>query len=142
MSLSVELEDGRDGTKNTARITPRGQVIVAPLGFSTPEFQELITANTAFNFFGPQPNKKFVMTDVVIGTNKDVTVNGARIEIYTAESATSLTPIKDILIQQIAKNSTLSLTGLNFIIDEGVWINAVTDTTTAFVTIAGYFIDA
>lgn len=141
MSIPAEIKDGRN-TNYRAGVTKRNQLITSPLEYSTPVSKELSTINTAFNFFKPKAGRQLVVTDIIVGADRDVSpTTGALIEIYTAISTTSISILTDILTLPLTKNASISLTGLNFLVDSGVWVNAKTDDATVFITIAGYYIE-
>lgn len=143
MGLDVQIKDGKHGTGKGAGVTRLGQLVTSPLEYSTPIFKELSVTGTAVNFFVPVASMQVVITDIVVETNKDVSsTNGALVEIYCAESATSTTATADILTLQPTKNDSRVITGLNYIIDKGAWVNAVTDDATVFMTISGYYVEA
>jgi hypothetical protein len=141
MSLPVVIKDGDGITGAQAKVTSRGQLVVAPLAFSTPQFNEMTATATAYNFFTPKTSQQFIITEIIISTNKNVSVtDGALIEIFTTNAINSATPLDDILTVQLTKNANLPLTGLNIVTDCGVWINAVTDDATVFLTVSGYYV--
>lgn len=140
MSLSTHITDGK-GSKAQAKVTERGELIIAPISYSSPTFQEMTSVNTAYNFIKPKVGHEIVITSIIVNANKGVSsTDGALIEIYTANSDTSIVPIDDILTVQLVKNARQVLTGLNFKVASGVWINAVTDDATIFLTIAGFYL--
>lgn len=140
MSLSTHLTDGT-GTKAQAKVTQRGEVVVAPISYSTSYFNEMTAVNTAYNFITPKTGYEIVITSIIVNANKTVSAtDGALIEIFTANGATSIVPIDDILTVQLVKNSRQVLTGLNIKMSSGVWINAVTDDATIFLTVAGFYL--
>ncbi len=66
---------------------------------------------------------------------------GATITIYESESPTSSTSSKDLFRLDIARLERDSVTGLNVITNQGVWINGQTDDPTTNVTLLGYYIN-
>lgn len=141
MVANVEIKDSR-GTGCSARVTKRGQLVTAPLGFSVMYPKKLDTINTAFNYIGPISKKIFVITDIIIYANKDVGPNDAAVDIYEADSDTSTTILRSIFQTEIPKFSNFIMTGLNLITNEGVWLNGKTDDNSIFTNIGGYYIDA
>jgi len=141
MALSVEIEDGRGGTIKKVRVTPRGQLVTAPLDFSEPHFNEMAVDNQVYNFVEPIANKQFVITGILINGARDVGNNGAVIEIYQAEAIDSAIATKTVITMDIARSSALAMTNLNTIMSPGLWLNASTADNTVFLTILGYFVD-
>jgi hypothetical protein len=141
MSIKSEIIDGR-GTSSKAKVTSRGQLVTAPLDFSISYTQEVNATATAFNFVGPETNKRFVITDILLYANKNIGVNDASIQIYEADSDTETTVSKTILDIEMLKQTSRDITGLNLIITEGKWVNIKTDDATIFATIMGYYVPA
>ena len=141
MSIEGYIADGFGGTKNKAKVTTRGQLVVAPLEFSIASSAVMTLTGTAYSLAIPATGKQGVITDIIISGNKDLGVNGSLVEIYLADSITSTTSAGEVLTTQIAKNGSLSLTNLNWIYTAGKWLNAKCDSSTVYVTAAGYYID-
>lgn len=142
MSLSVEIEDGRGGTKRTVMVTQRGQLVVAPLDYSSNYSKNITSTGTAFNFLVPLSAKQFVITSIIVSADKSVSsANGSFVEIYEASSPTSTTVNKIILNLSVERNRTISLSNLNMLLSRGVWLNAKVDSATVMVTILGYYVD-
>lgn len=141
MSISVEIEDGKRGTKTSAIVTQRGQLITAPLEFSATSFNSMTVNNQAYNFAVPQAGKQFVLTDIIVSADKNVGTNGAEIQIYEADAVDSATVASNLFQFTVTKNTTLSVTGLNVITNAGKWINAKMDDNNVNLTILGYIVD-
>lgn len=137
MAAPVNITDSKTG--NAARVTPFGQLIVAPLSFSKPITIELDTINTAFNFLTPESGKSIVITDIVISTDKDVSnVEPAEIELYEADAVDSLIPNPGIVSPRIIRAGNLPLNGLNLLVPEGKWVNAKTNDNNVLITLMFY----
>ena len=139
MSTNVKIKDGWGGG-NSACVTPRGQLITAPLDFSKVYNAEANVVNTAFNLVTPKRGKQFVMTGLIVYANKGVGANDATVVIYEADSENSLISTEVIFTQEMLKQTTIVMTGLNIISKEGVWINVKTDDDTIFVNLSGYYV--
>ncbi len=126
-------------TGSQAKVTTRGQLITSPLDFSCPTSSCITCACTAVNFTVATSGKIFVVTDIIVSSGGGATQT---IEIYEATSATSTTVAKQIFSLDLAARTVVPLTGLNWNLTQGVWLNAKSSGTTSMVTIAGYFIDA
>jgi len=123
-------------------VTKRGQIVTAPLNFSIPENVTLNVINTAFNLRPPITGKIFVITDLIISTDKNVNVNGAIIEIYLASSVDTLTSDKTLLLINLGRQDSFDVVTLNWISVQGKWLNAKTDEANVDITAAGYYVDA
>ena len=140
MALDTILVDGT-GTSSKAKVTGRGEVVVAPISYSKSYFNEMTSINTAYNFIKPKSGYEIVITSIIVNANKTVSsTDGALIEVFTSSDVNSIVPVDDIMTVQLIKNSRQALTGLNIKVDSGVWINAVTDDATIFLTIAGFYL--
>jgi hypothetical protein len=140
MSLSIEIEDGRGGTRNKAAVTTRGQLIVAPIDFSTPILNEMTVNGQAYNFVGPTRNRQFIITDIIVGGDRNVGTGGSEVEIYEATAVDSTVVSNGLFKFTIGKNVTLPITGLNVITNPGTWINAKMDDNNVTLTIIGYVV--
>ncbi len=80
--------------QNAVKVTKSGELVVAPLNYSESVFKEM-DATTPFNFFGPMPDKQFVITGFNLKAARSVsnTVD-ARVVIYEASSIDTTTEDK------------------------------------------------
>jgi len=141
MSLPSTILDSK-GTGNGVKVTSRGQLITAPLKFNETYFVSMTSPVIAYNFVEPNTRMQFVIDGIIFSSDKNVSsTNGAEIVIYTANSATSNTPIENLFTLDIGRLDKGSVTGLNVITDEGVWINGSTDDATTNLTIIGYYVE-
>lgn len=139
MSVPTSLVDS--STQNAARVTKYGQLVTAPLDYSAPIEQNLSVIDTAFNFIEPLQNHDIVITDIIISADKSVSgTTPADVRIYTADAPDSITVISGIVSPQPLRGVTIALTGLNFIVGRGVWVNAKTDDNSVLATVAYYYI--
>ncbi len=136
MSAPVVIKDTRTG--NQATVTRFGQLVTAPVDYSTPVAQKLEVASTAYNFIEPSMDQNIVITDIVLTANKNVGASDATVVVYEADEPDELTSFKDILNLEMIKQSNLVLTGLNMIVTAGKYVNAQTDDDDVFVTIMYY----
>ncbi len=142
MSLGIEIEDGRYGTRNKVGVTQRGQLTVAPIGFNETHFNSMTVVTIAYNFIEPIACKQFVLDGIIFSSDKNVSsTNGAVITIYEADAIDSNTASKELFQLDIGRLDKGSITGLNLITNPGVWINGSTDDTTTNVTLIGYYVD-
>ena len=142
MSLRIEIEDGKFGTRNTVGVTARGQLITAPLKFNQGYFKSLTATSTAFNFVVPIANHQFVIDGILFSSDKNVSsTNGAQIKIYEAGAPDTITIGKELLTIDIGRLDKGNVSSLNMITSEAVWINAYTDDATCNVTLLGYYVE-
>jgi hypothetical protein len=141
MSVGTRITDG-EGTTNEAKVTSRGQLVVAPLDFSEAYNTTLDATGTAYNLVIPKTGKRFVITAILAGGNFNIGVNGAQVELYEASAIDTTTVAKSIFIIPVSKNNVVPLSPLNITLNEGVWLNTKTDDDDVYLTITGYYITA
>ena len=136
MVTPVVITDPR--SKNKATVTEFGQLIVAPVAYSTPYSVKMDANNTAYNLVSPVDNKSIVITGVILTANKNVGAGDATIVLYYATTSDTLTPVGEVVSLEMKKNTSLPLTGLNLIIPKGNFLLAKTDDNDVFISI-GYY---
>ena len=137
MSAPVNIKGGNSNI--TAKVTKFGQLVVAPIQYSTPETVTLNVIDTAFNFITPEQGSLIVITDIIIAADKNVSpTEPAIVEVYTADADDSTTVVSDIILTQIPRSTTVPITGLNLLVGEGVWVNAKTNDDAVTLTIMFY----
>lgn len=139
MAIQVQLV-GRNN--RVVEVLSTGQLATAPLEYSTGKFQDMNATNTAFNFHKPSAGKRFVVTGLVVTTDRNVGVNGASIIFYEASAVDATTVDETIFQLDMVKNDLLPLIGLNQILNEGAFLNGKTDDASVLATVAGYEVDA
>jgi hypothetical protein len=140
MSIDVRIGDGFNG--GTAKVTKRNQLVTAPLEFSKFYTASVTVNDTAANLLWPRAGKRFVITEIILNSDRDVGVNGAITKIFEAANDTTATVSTLIYEDEVAKQTRAVLTGLNIIVSEGVWVNVVADDVIVRANVAGYYIDA
>jgi hypothetical protein len=138
MSLSIEIEDGRGGTRNKVAVTPRGQLVVAPIDFSSTTYNTMTVNDQAYNYVTPVRNRQFIITGIIVSGDRNVGTGGSEVEIYEATAVDSTVVSNGLFQFTVGKNITLPITGLNVITNPGTWINAKMDDNNVNLTILGY----
>lgn len=141
MTLGVNILDG-SGSAIGATVTTQGVLVTGPVEFSVAHNQDVDTIDTAFNVVGPEVGKRFVITDILLSTDRQIGNNGAIIILYEATAVDTVTVTTTILEVEMLKSTVRDMTGLNMIASEGVWINIKTDDDNVQSTIMGYFVKA
>ncbi len=139
MAVKSIIEGGDSG--RLATVTPGGALAVGPVSFNLIQFRELAVANTAYNFYGPLPEKQFVVTNIFAYGDKQVAAaTNATVEVYEASSTTT-TVVDEIIMQfEIGQNEFHPFTNLNLLVSAGVFINAKTDDDDVHMNILGFYI--
>lgn len=137
MTTPIRIKDSDSDL--TAKVTEFGQLVVAPLDYSVPVEIELDTINTAFSFIPPVANKNIVITDIIAFASRNVSnTTPANVQVYEADGEESVTPILGVLSPQLLRGGSVAITGLNLIVPEGRWVNAITDDAEILLTIMYY----
>ena len=138
--IKVNIGDGGNG-KN-AGVTHRQQLIVSPIEYSKTHAASLSVDDTAFNLVVPIANKKFVITDLILTGDKNIsTTTDAVVEIYEADTEDATAVSNTLGIFQVARSSSLALTGLNVITqDVSKFINGKTSDNNVSVVLYGYYV--
>lgn len=128
-------------TKVAARISPIGQVTVAPYAYDETTFKELGTDDAAVNFYAPRVGEHFVLTGLVAKADKQVsTTVDATVIVYEAGSALS-TIVDKVLFQMAMVEGDLAvLLPLNIKVAPGKFVNAKTTDDDIHMTIMGYYV--
>ena len=137
MATPAVIKDHATG--NAARVTEFGQLVVAPIAYSTPIAKSLTPASTVFNFIEPAQDQNIVITDIAASANFGVSVNTpASTTIYQASAPDTAVVDELIYSPQLLRGGNVVLTGLNMLIPGGKWVNAFTDDDIILLTIMYY----
>lgn len=137
--IKVNLIDG-SGTGRIARVNSLGEVVVGPLASSEPTFGELDTDDVPVGFIQARAAEQFIVTSVIINSSRDTSVNGALVEIYESDGFASANVTKSLLKVDIPRLTAIPFNPSNFEISPGAFVNAVSSSTSVFVTISGYYV--
>lgn len=125
-----------------AKVTPSGELVVAPLSYDETVFNVLSTINVGVNFYGPLPQKQFVITGIVFRADKDVSnVADATVVVYEASDSDTATVDKVLYQFAVVRDDKIELTQLRVLVAPGKFINAKTDDADIHMTITGYYIE-
>lgn len=139
MATKVEIVD--PATRRKTLITDRNQLVVAPLDFDETSTQSLTIINTAFNFYGPIADKRFVITGAYLYADRIVGVNDATVEIYESTiGPDSIITSRCLFLFDMPKQTPRDFPSLNILSSTGVWISAKTNDINIFLTITGYYV--
>lgn len=141
MTANTYISDGT-GDNHKTKVTSRGQLVVAPLDYSTFYLATAAAINTGYTVVPPVSGKRFVITAIILYANKNVGTNDATVSLYESTSENSRDVETLIFQQEMPRKVTLSLIGLNIIVGQSRWVNIKTDDNSIFANIAGYYIDA
>lgn len=139
MAIKITVKDPFTGQE--ARVTDFGELVTGNLSFSEPISTLLGEDNTPVEIAPPKTNQIMVVTDLILYANRNVGVNDARVILYESEESAvaQLGTDKVFFDQEMLKQSTLPLTGLNWKVGEGKFLNATTSDDDVFVNLACYY---
>jgi len=138
--IKTRIIDGH-GDRYQAKVSHIGQVITGPYDYNLIKYINLDVAAQGYTFFPNRAGEQFVLTGLVIVTNKNV-VTDCIVDIYESAAINSATIGTSLFQLEMLKNSTLVLLPLNILCSEGVYINGKTDDDDVYVTMMGYYIPA
>ena len=138
--IKTIIEDG-SGDDFAVKVTNLGQLVTSPIKYSEVSSLSMDTPNIAFNLVTPIAGCNIIITDIILGADKNVSAtNGAIIEIYEADAPDSIVVSKQLFTIDLLKNQTFPAIGLNFQAGRGVWVNAKTDDVIVKVTLGYYHV--
>jgi hypothetical protein len=137
--IKVNLIDG-SGTGRSARVNSFGQVVVGPLDSSEPTFHELDTDDVPVGFIQARAGEQFIVTSLIVNSSRDTSVNGALVEVYESDAFASANITKSLLKVDIPRLTAIPFNPSNFEITPGAFVNAVSDSTSVFLTISGFYV--
>jgi len=138
MSLPIQIQSS-NGQGFGAVVTKNGQLVTAPLAYDEVKTVSLNVDDAGFTFYVPRAGEQFVITVILLTADKNVTTD-CIVEIFEATAENSNTVDKSILLIEMLKNTGRDITGLNFLVSEGVYVNGKTDDNNVSATIMGYYI--
>jgi hypothetical protein len=99
------------------------------------------STGVAYNFAEPKQGKQIVITGIYLNGDKNVSVSDADVQVYEATGSDVTTVSKTILPAEVARNGRVDLGFTNpVLVNEGVWVNAKTDSANILATIAWYYV--
>lgn len=140
MSTPVTIK-GPGPAKNEARVTPLGQLVVAPLSYDEVEYRELAEPDTAYNFYKPKSGQQFVITGVRAKADRQVsTTVDADVVIYEASSESTTDVDKVLLRGAMVRAESITLLPMNVLVAPGKFVNAKTTDDDIHMNIMGYYV--
>ena len=129
-------------SKNVAKVTSNGELVVSQLSLNDSYYQSLTIANTVYNLIEPRAGYSFVIDGIAISGSKDVNnTDGAAVSIYAADSATEALSSENIIIPfSVTRLSRSNATGMRLRTPSTKFINAVTSSAVVELVILGYYV--
>lgn len=138
MPVPSHITDPLNGT--VARVSEFGALAVGPLQYSTVSSIKMDTTGLAYTVIEPIGKHSIILTDIVLTASKNVGVNNSLVEIYASDIEGSLNAAEGVFQSEVAKNSSLVLNGLNFIIPEGRYLLSKIDDADIFIAVGYYYV--
>lgn len=140
--ILTRIQDGSGGSYK-ACVTSNGQLVTGNLAFDETVFKELAADNTAYNFYTPKAGKQFIITGFNFKADRQVSATvDAEVIIYEATGSDVTTVSKTLFQDALVRGESTSMTSLNILVNEGVWVNAKTSDDDIHMTIMGYYANA
>lgn len=140
MSIQTSIKGGGSGA--TAKVTSRGELVIGRLAFNSAYNATAGTANAAVNLVTPVSGKQFVIDQILLYANLNVSnVTDATVVLYEATSPSTTTVSKTILTTEMVRFDRIIFNQTNLIVSEGVWVNIKTTDDDIDATIFGYYVD-
>ena len=139
MALPTTLTDGQ-GNDYAVKVSPVGELIIAPFGVSDSVYHELATAANGYTFYEPLADHVFIITGIVYKADKQVSgTTEADLVIYESSAVDSAVQTKVLFQTVVLQYDSDSILPLNVKVGEGVWLNASTSDDDVHMTIMGYY---
>lgn len=140
MAVKFQLID--EQSQVLAKISPLGELIVAPLSYSEAFYQLIDTADTPFLLVPAEGGKHFILTGIILASTKtfgSATV-AETIQIYEATPDDINASLKVVLKIDMLKNERIIATNINLKLGASRAIVATASDNNVDVTFAGYYI--
>ena len=143
--MSTPVSITGSGNKVEALVSSRGELITGTLSYSIPYYIKVAVAATAYTVVPGIAGKQFVVTDVLLASDKNFASStaGEVIHVYGAHPSDIDTALDTVVQMELLRNDRLVSNGLNIITNVACAIVAIAPIDTAVdVTIAGYYVSA
>ena len=139
MGIKSRLFGGKHG--RDVEITERGELVTGALGYDEFHLGTTIANNVAVNVVLPKTGKNFIITAIILSGDRSVAAAGAVTDVFENQvGPTSAVITKEILQEEIAKQTRMTATGLHIIVSEGAWVNVKSDDVIVRCNIAGHYV--
>lgn len=141
MTTQISLFDDR--SQAIGKISTNGELIVSPISYSTAYHVTVDVALTAFEIVPGIPGKNFIITAMLIATDKTfgVPTTSETLTIYEANPADIDTNLKTLVQIDFLPNERFVATALNLVNSKTRSLIAHATDTNVSVTLSGYYID-
>ena len=132
-----------DKSQTAAQISANGELVVAPISYSTAYYQSVDVALTPFLLVPAQASKKFIINSILLASSKTfgTATTAETVTIYEASPADLDTNLKTIVQIDLLKNDRMIATALNIASSTAVSLVATATDTNVDVTLGGYYVE-
>jgi len=131
-----------DKSQAAALVSANGELIVAPISYSTAYYKLIDVAVTPFEVVPASAGRKFIIDSMLLTTSKafGTATTAETLTIYEASPSDLSTNLKTVAEIDFLKNDRLVATGLKLAASTAISLVATATDTNVSVTIAGYYI--
>lgn len=132
-----------DKSQTAAQISENGELVVAPISYSTAYYQSVDVAATPFLIVPAQTSKKFIINSILLASSKTFgsATTAETVTIYESSPADLTANLKTIVQVDLLKNDRLIATALNLSSSTSVSLVAIATDTNVDVTLGGYYVE-
>lgn len=124
------------------QVNEAGELIVSDGPYDLAMFNELDVINTAYNFFGPNGSKQFVITGFLLYGDKQVSSStNSTVVIYESDQSDSTTEQRVLVQVEVGQNQSIPFPSIRILCNKGVYLNAKCDDDDIHMTIFGHYVD-
>jgi hypothetical protein len=124
------------------KVNEAGELLISDGPYDLAKFKELDIINTAYNFYGPNGRKQFVITGFLIYGDKQVsTSTNSTVIIYESDQPDSTTEDRVLVQIEVGQNQSIPFPNIRILCNKGVYLNAKCDDDDIHMTIFGHFVD-
>jgi hypothetical protein len=139
MTTPTHIING-SGNKNRAVVSKNGELAVSPLKYDEIVSVLLGTVDQGYTYYKPQAGMQFVVTGMYFNADSNVTT-GSNVEVFECTALNSTVVDKQLFSIEILKNENRDFPGLNFLINEGKFLNGKADDDDVRTSVTGYYVN-
>ena len=137
----VEVRLTGDNGKEVA-VNDAGEVLVSSGPYDLSVFNDMDTADQAYNYYGPRGKLQFVITGLLAFADKDVNdASDTTVVIYEATAPDTATASKVLIQAELGQLTNLPFPNVRILCNVGIWLNAKTNDDDVHLTIFGHYVN-
>jgi hypothetical protein len=124
------------------QVNAAGELLVSDGPYDLSTFKNMDVDNQAYNFFGPNGQKQFVITGFLAYGDRDINDNtDTTVIVYEASAPDTTTVDRTVIRFELAKLSSVPFPNIRILLNKGVYLNAKTSDDDVHMTIFGHYVD-